>query len=274
MLFILPGSFIPGQSLFAHYLFIHLRMLLKLLPVIDVMIGLYQQPATPERFQTYLKILEGDGKGSFAFPVSGFNPMAKGHILEKLHELKALGAERIMQEVINELNIKFADEFPGKEFNVALNLSDDLKGGWTNRFTSDYDSKFRFSGFFNRNFCVPVWWSSEQLTKEIIKRRTAEYILRTVYRISHPIPLTLHQHLIQESFVAHALEPTAQPDSEQLLAKESFYSLHKDSTQYAVIFNFFYGDTASETLAFPVFGNDDAVSGFDFAATRKFADLS
>jgi len=58
---------------------------------------------------------------------------------------------------LDNLNLKVAQQNPNLEFKVALNLSDDLKGGWTNHFTSDYDSKFKLKGFVNKNFCIPVF---------------------------------------------------------------------------------------------------------------------
>lgn len=243
-------------------------MQLKLLPVVDVMTSFYQMPLTPDRFQEYLKILEGGKKGELLFPVSGFNPMAKGHVLDKLNELRSIGAEEIMKATIAKISSALKGRFPGKEYKVALNLSDDLKGGWTNRFTSDYDSKFRISGLMNRGFCVPVFWSSEQLTEQVIQKRTAEYIFRTIYRIDHPGPVTLHEHVAQESFVAGETRTVVSVPEDRLAEKEKFYALHGSSGEYAVIFNFFYGDRASEALSFAKLGNDEVFTGFDFAAVR------
>lgn len=231
-------------------------MLFKLLPVIDVMISFYQLPLTPDRFQQYLKMLEGGKKGDLLFPISGFNPMAKGHVLDKLNELKTIGAEDLMEDAIKKINWKFASQYKGKQFNLALNLSDDLKGGWTNRFTSDYDSKFRINGLINRNFCVPVFWSSEPVTKDIVRNRATEYMLRTIYRIDHSIPLTLEDHLVQENFVANEMERLGNVPADRSVRNEKLYNQHKNSSEYAVIFNFFYGDAASESLSFKTFGND------------------
>lgn len=231
-------------------------MLFKLLPVIDVMTSFYQLPLTPDRFQQYLKMLEGGKKGDLLFPISGFNPMAKGHVLDKLNELKAIGAEDVMKDAIKKINWKFAAQYKEKQFNVALNLSDDLRGGWTNRFTSDYDSKFRINGLFERNFCVPVFWSSEPVTKEIVRSRAMEYMLRTIYRIGHSTPVTLEEHFAQENFVADEMEYLESVPTARSPWNEEFYNEHKNSAEYALIFNFLYGDAASESLSFKTFGND------------------
>ena len=83
-------------------------MSFELLPIIDKMLDFYQNPRNSDRFQVYLKMLQGDTKGDLVLPIGGFNPMAKEHILEKLEELKALNTEGVMQKVIVDFNKKQA----------------------------------------------------------------------------------------------------------------------------------------------------------------------
>ena len=70
-----------------------------LLPVIDKMIALYQQPRNLERFQQYLKILQGDTRGDIDLPIGPFNPMAGEHALEKLRSLRQCDAEQMITEL-------------------------------------------------------------------------------------------------------------------------------------------------------------------------------
>ncbi len=140
-------------------------MKFQVIPVIDAMLELYQKPLTPARFQDYLKLLQGETKGDLALPLGGFNPMAKEHAREKLQELKALGAEAIAAEVSNDLNKRLSLQQADKVIGIAVTLSDDLKGGWTNRYTSDYDSKFKINALLSRNFCTPVFWTGIHSTK-------------------------------------------------------------------------------------------------------------
>ena len=68
--------------------------------------------------------------------------MAKPHVSEKIEELQNAGAENIVEEVIKRVNPLVQND--GNEtIKVVLNLADDLKGSWTNRYTVDYDSKFK-----------------------------------------------------------------------------------------------------------------------------------
>ena len=68
-------------------------MQFELLPVIDIMLDLYEKPRTAERFQEYLEVLQGGTKGDLVIPIGNFNPMAKEQALQKLIELKTLHAE-------------------------------------------------------------------------------------------------------------------------------------------------------------------------------------
>lgn len=146
-----------------------------------------------------------------------------------------------------------------------MNLSDDLKGGWTNHFTSDYDSKFKFNGLYNKNFCCPLFWSSENYSIDKIKIRTKEYLQRSIYWESFPKPITMKGHLDQEIFVARHVSGIKLQTTPDMLSIQSFYEDHWDSDDYSIIFNFFYGDSASESLGISSYGIKDTCTGYDYA---------
>jgi hypothetical protein len=240
-------------------------MLFTVLPVVDTMIDLYEKPRAVERFQEYIKMLQGETKGDLAFPISGFNPMAKEHILDHLKELKKVGAEQIMEDALVDINEKFNGQFLNRIFKVALNLSDDLKGGWTNRFTSDYDSKFKINGLISRDFCTPVFWTSEKIIPQEISRRTQEYVFRTIYWLTYPKPVTLKEHVLQEIFVSKQMAFDYKDDGKDFSTMHNFYLQHENATDYSVIFNFFYGDKGSQSLGFPTFRIKSEMTGFEYA---------
>ncbi len=243
-------------------------MRFELLPTIDKMIELYSLPRTPERFQQYLEIMQGNKTGDLEFPLQGFNPMAKGHVLERLHQLKEIEAEAIMADTIESLNRYLDQKHLDKTFKVALNLADDVAGGWTNRFTTDYDSKFKLNGLISRGFCTPIFWSSETPNEMDTVLKTSAYIYRTVYRLDHPTPMTLRDHVAQESFVARETVIQYGCDTDDMQQLERFFAEHCESTDYPLIFNFFYGDAASKSLEFPTFGLTTKCTGFDFSSQR------
>lgn len=238
-------------------------MKFELLPVVDIMIELYLQPRSPERFQKYLTVLQGDKKGDLALPLSGYNPMAKEHVLNKLYELKELDAEGLMATALQDLNMELRGSKLPSRVKVALTVADDLQGGWTNRYTADYDSKFKLSGLVNRNFCTPILWVSETPNVDLIKTRTLEYCYRTLYWLSNTKPVTLEDHIKQELFVyEHVTAPMAVFDENELT---SFYENHKGEADYSTIFTFLYGDEAAASLGHTKLGIKDEFAGYRFA---------
>ena len=243
-------------------------MLFELLPVIDTMLALYGMPRTPARFEAYLKILQGDTRGDLVLPVSGFNPMAREHVPDQLQELQQLDAEEIIGQTCRELNEKLQN-LPESNFRMALNLADDLHGGWTNRFTTNYDSKFKLSALINRKFCTPFFWSGEAFSRSLIRHRALEAGYRTAYRLSHPQPVTLGDHIRQERFVALQTGGKTGKFTEDFSKLETFYREHQDDTDYHLIFNFLYGDDASASLGFRCYGIRPAFAGFGFAESTR-----
>lgn len=243
-------------------------MTFELLPIIETMLELYQKPRNFDRFQDYLGVLQGETKGDLAVPISGFNPMAKEHVVGKLLVLKNLEAEKIIEDTLIELNKQHILRGGSEVFKVSLTLSDDLKGGWTNRFTTDYDSKFKINAFINRHFCTPVFWTSENYDPILIHERTLEYAFRTIYWLSKPKPKTLKEHVEQEVFVAKQIKYQSKKESCNQTFMNDFYKKHSETDDYSIIFNFFYGDAASESLGFKTHGIGEEMAGFKYVRKK------
>lgn len=224
----------------------------QLLPTVDMMIDLYQKPRDLERFQQYLSMLRGDTNNDLALPISGFNPMAKPHLLAVLQELKNLCVEDVMINVLSDLNQKTDIN---KTIRVVLNLADDTMGAWTNRYTTDYDSKFRIGGLVNRDFCVAMFWASESFTVETLKKRTAAYVFRTIYWQNNPRPNTLKEHFEQEKFVADRVGEDLTMD----ITQHDFYVQNQHTDRHDVILNFLYGDDALVSLGYTPFGLSNGI---------------
>jgi hypothetical protein len=240
-------------------------MRFELIPVIDTMFDLYEKRRSMERFQEYISILQ-DKNGDMTLPIVGFNPMAKEHILHKLAELKELKAEQVIQDTIHNLNATLRKEQPQNIIKVVLNLADDLKGAWTNHYTTDYDSKFKINALVTRNFCTPFFWASENYTKQLITSRTFEYALRTVYWQTNTKPRTLREHIEQEIYVTMKNKINSEKiDTTGFELLDNFYSKHQQSDDHSIIFNFLYGDNASKSLEFPTYGITGKLNGFDYA---------
>lgn len=241
-------------------------MKFELTPVLDHIRTLYTQPLTPARFKEYLTLLQGNTDADLALPIGGFNPMAKDHAISKIDELVALEAEQVMQNALELLNSSLSEKAPAGMIQVVLNLADDLKGGWTNRFTTDFDSKFKLNALVTRRFCTPYFWTSEAYSESLIAQRTLAYGLRTAYWMIHGKPKTLKDHVAQEVYVYQhpAIEPLELAELD-LNGLENTYQEMADEDDYSWLFNFFYGDEASTSLGYPCFGITEA-TGFHLAA--------
>jgi len=168
--------------------------------------------------------------------------MGTDYILSKLNELQNLDAEQVTQKELEKINANINSN-KNQTIQVVLNLADDIGGAWTDRYTTDFSSKFEIQAFVKRNFCAPYFWASETYTKELIIQRTREYAYRTLHVIENGKPTTLKDHIQQEVYVQFHSNNIFQISEN-----------NADSEDYNLIFNFFYGDEASESLAYKTYG--------------------
>lgn len=222
-------------------------------PILQKMKTLYQLPRTRERFEAYLLMLQGKQKTDMILPIAGYNPMGTDHILSKINELQDLNAEQIIQEELEEINTNINSK-KDQTIQVVLNLADDIGGAWTDRYTTDFSSKFEIQAFVKRNFCAPYFWTSETYTKQLIIQRTKEYAYRTLYTIEKGKPKILEDHIQQEIYVQIHSNNTRQISENNFSEIKKHYTQYADSEEYNLIFNFFYGDEASESLAYKTYG--------------------
>ncbi|MES2389917.1 MAG: hypothetical protein V4543_18085 [Bacteroidota bacterium] len=241
-------------------------MTFELLPVLHLMEQVYALPLSPARFGPYLQLLQTEVDSELALPIAGFNPMAKAHINAKMNELKAMNAEALVSEVLEELNIGTATLPDERIIKVALNLSDDLGGGWTNRYSNDYSSRFSIDALLKRSFCSPIVWASETLTPQLIRQRSREACYRCLYRLLHPKALTLQDHVAQEARVASAVGsilPALNAETTEHCA--DFFLSNRASENYPLIFSYLYGDKAAIAFGYEPLGFGD-FAGLAYAA--------
>lgn len=237
-------------------------MIFQVVPILDKMLEFYKMPVNRERFNNYISMLQGNSKGDLDLPISGYNPMAKEHINQKIWELQELNAEEILQNVLDDINqSKLSNN--SEIIKVVINIADDLKGGWTNHYTTDFDSKFKLNALVERNFCTPYFWTSENYSEELIVERIKEYAFRTVYWKNNPKLSILKDYVDQEQFVQSHVNQCVENLSDDLFALKTYFENHQNSVDYNRIFNFFYGDSICEKLNYPTFGVGN-FTGFDF----------
>jgi len=237
-------------------------MQFECVPVLDKMIKLYQIQDQQERFKKYLAMLQDQSTSELILPIDVYNPMAKEQLLNVLHKLKELDAEHLVKEVL--VSIVNANEKPELNFEVVLNVADTKGGAWTNRFTTEHNIKFKDQAKRKRGFITPVIWVDEVISEQLIIERTKASVYRTIHQVKHSDPVTLEEHVAQETFVYTSGKVSIKnlvPKSFKLL--DEFYRKHRSTDNYNIIFNFFFGDEASELMGFKKYGIVGA-NGFDY----------
>lgn len=237
----------------------------KVLPVLGRMRDFYAQPRDFQRFEDYLRMLEGERPGDLGLPISGFNPMAKDHILPKIQALLDLDAEGIMGECIPDA-AQALESVGDPALTLVLNLVDDLHGGWSNRYATEFQMTFEIQALVKRSFCTPVCWSSEAYHPDLIRQRTLQALFRSCYRLRHPGKLfTLADHLAQETYVAQQIGLPCPLHSQDQAFLRAYAHSHATTQDSSRIFNFFFGDNASRHLSYPTYGIPQDHAGFLFA---------
>src|SRR5205823_9191633 len=120
------------------------------------------------------------------------NPMGKDHVTALLDAFLALDADGVAARTTSDAAARLADE-PG-DFKVALVVADDLLGGWTNRFATEFTQRFGPDHLRCRSapeMALPRWlkdfwitavlWSSEPASERAVR----EAILTASYRAAY-----------------------------------------------------------------------------------------
>lgn len=244
-------------------------MQFRIKPVLQQMADLYRMPRDRKRFEKYLQMLQGDTKSDLVLPIAGYNPMGSDHVLTKIEALIDLQIENCIEKELEIINSSMTKTSQNQIFDVVINLSDDIGGAWTDRYASHYTNTFDFGAIARRNFCTPYFWTSElTFAMEQCRERILEAIHRTIFFVRNGSPSTLEEHVEQEIFVHQNLNK-AISSTESHREIEKFYETHKSSDDYSIIFNFFYGDEASESLGYRTYGRKP-YEGFEWIRNQSF----
>jgi hypothetical protein len=242
-------------------------MKLSFLPLLHVQRDLYAMPRGVERFHEYIKTMTDPETGDLALPLVAMNPMGKEHVPALIDQYLALGAERIAEEAIDvwRAGALAPAETTGHEFKVGLVVSDDLKGGWTNRWASEFSHRFESKAFHKRGFLTGLLWTSEPASASKVREAVLTSIYRAHFLETHAAPKELHQMLEQEGYAMARAGCTAPSlDEEDLVYTRSVITPHLHATDRATVIACLFGDAAANALGYPPQGLSDR-AGFALA---------
>jgi len=130
-------------------------MTIQLIPLLTAQQNLYRQPLGLDRFREYLQtLLKADKSDVDLLPMMMMNPMGKQHVADYVDASIAMDAEAIAEDAIAsfQLGSRLA------RFKLGLAVADDQKGGWTNRFSSDFAHRFHGQAQLKRHWISVIFW--------------------------------------------------------------------------------------------------------------------
>lgn len=213
---------------------------------------LYRLPRDYNRFKAYLHMTLDLEKERVRLPLLGMNPMARDHVAEFLDALLALNADDVGERAMQEAAPRVAD-VPGF-YRVALVVCDDLRGGWTNRFSCEYAQRVCAPappGQAYLDWLAGVLWVSEPASAETVRQEVLTSIYRLAHVHRHGPPRTLRELMAQEGHVM-ALAGCTRPalDAEDLEYTRSVLEPFLDAADMRTAIECLYGDAAGRTLGF------------------------
>jgi hypothetical protein len=227
-------------------------MRLSFLPLLRIQRDLYALPRGMERFREYIKTMTDPETGDLALPLVAMNPMGKDHVPALIDEYLALDAERIAASVVEDVRRTTALAVAERKYKVCLVVSDDLKGGWTNRWASEFGHRIEGAAITKRGWLTGILWTSEPASVDNVREAVLTSIYRAEYLQSHAAPKTLGGMLEQEGY-AMARAGCAKPalEDEDLAYTRTVITPHLDATDRATVIACLFGDTAANALGYP-----------------------
>jgi hypothetical protein len=231
-------------------------MQLTFVPLLRVQRELYAMPRGMERFREYIKTMTDADTGDLALPLVAMNPMGKDHVPALIDEYLALGAEEIAEEAVTSASaLRASADRTVPTYRVALVVSDDLKGGWTNRWASEYSHRIEYAAITRRGWLVGILWTSEPASAQQVRDAVLTSIYRADYLQTHAAPRTLGEMLDQEGYaMARAGCTTPQLDEDDLAYTRSVVTPHLGATDRATVIACLFGDAAAKALGYPPLG--------------------
>jgi hypothetical protein len=245
-------------------------MRLRYEPLLAVQREIYRLPRSMERFQEYLRTMLNERGDDLALPLSGMNPMAKEHVPALLDRYLELDADAIAARAVGETKVTGEGDYK-----VALVLSDDLKGGWTNRYAAEFSDRFGQRALRARGWIVAALWSSEEPSPDRVRMTVLAAIHRTSWIASHGETTTLRDRMQQEGYALHRAGHTVTLDAEELAYTRDVLEPLGESSDMATTIAALFGDAAADSLGMrrlglsPQAGLELAIHNAVAASTRR-----
>ncbi len=232
-------------------------MKLEYMPLFQVQRELQVMPRDYQRFRQYLRMIKTlDGRSLERPSLIAMNPMGKEHVSNLLDSLLALDADRIAGRAAADASARLEDT-PG-DCKITLVIADDLKGGWTNRYASEFTHRFQCGGttgilprWLNHFWITGLLWSSEPASERAVREAVLTAVYRAAFVQQHGPARTLRQRLAQEGYVmtmAGCIEPVLDP--QDIAYTHAVLAPLLETEDMRTCIECLFGDAAGRTLGF------------------------
>lgn len=225
-------------------------MKLDFVPLLQTQRELYRIPRGMDRFRQYLRTMINWETEEMKLPLFIMNPMGKDHVPEFIDALLAFDAENVAAQAVREAAPRLKHILG--TWQVALVVADDLAGGWTNRYASEFSHRFQSHGLYQAGWLIGILWTSDQPpSPRITREEVLTSVFRAAYVEQHGVAQTLRQRLAQEGHamaMAGCTPPTL--DAEDLEYSREVIAPFLDTTDMRTAIECLYGDAAGSTLGF------------------------
>lgn len=228
---------------------------LEFVPLLRVQRQLHDPPPGAERFRTYLRTMINERTGDLELPLVAMNPMGGDHVAGLLDRLLAVNADGAGAAATATAATQPAICCADGRFRVALVVADDARGGWTNRYQSEFDHCFEGDALYRRGWITAVVWTSEEPTAKAAWRATTAAIHRVAHIRRFGPARSLRAMLAQEGAALAAAgyrEPSLDPDDLATTREAMTPYLRAEDRPTTVAC--LYGDEAARTLGYPPLG--------------------
>jgi len=229
---------------------------LTFVPLLRVQRDLYDLPRDMTRFRAYLSTMTDPVTRDLKLPLVAMNPMGKEHVPALLDQWMALGADEVAGSAVADAAHRL-QEVPGA-FQVGLVIADDLKGGWTNRYTYEFAHRFLTRAFHRRGWLTGMLWTSEAPSAAAAREAAVTSVYRGAYIEQHGYARTLREMLAQEAFAmsnAGCTTPALDPDD--LAYTREIIERHLDAADQPTLITCLFGDEAGASLGYARLGFSD-----------------
>jgi len=225
---------------------------LEFVPLLKVQRDLYDLPRGMERFREYIQTMTG-GSDELKLPLVAMNPMGKDHLPPFLDHLLAIDADGVGARALAEAASALADE--SGDYRACLVVSDDLKGGWTNRYADEFSYRFEQRAYYRRGWLAAILWTSATYDGALIREEVLQNVHRVVHVQRHGPARTLGEMLAQESDVMRSAGSTSpRLEDDDLSYTREVLREYMSATDRATLIAALFGDAAARDLGYQPLG--------------------